>query len=145
MPPVLYIAFFELVCSGACKLRARNVWSRIDERHYILQLISETVSAARLVKSCARQHATRQCLIGQPTIEDCIHRGVWRMDFYGFKYFIPMRDDALEGFIDLVQLAVALYDGASVFACFALTEQEDNLMRCARLKLYDYLERGARV
>src|SRR2546423_1752778 len=91
MPPVLHIAFFELVSGGACELRTRYVWSRIDERHYILQLISETVSAARLVESCARQHSTRQCLIGQPTIENRIHSGVGRMDFYGFKYFVPVR------------------------------------------------------
>jgi len=46
MPPVLHVAFFELVLSRHHDLFARDVRTAIDERHHILQLIAEPESAA---------------------------------------------------------------------------------------------------
>ena len=53
---MLNIAFDELTRGGTQELRTRNVSSRHRERHYVLQLIPETVGSAGLVKGGASQN-----------------------------------------------------------------------------------------
>ena len=53
MPPMLDIAFDELSRGRAQNLVARDLGRGMHQRHDILQLIAESVSAARLIKSGA--------------------------------------------------------------------------------------------
>ena len=53
MPPVLDVAFKELARGGTKQMLAGQRRFGMHERHYVLQLITKTVGAARLVKSRA--------------------------------------------------------------------------------------------
>src|SRR5712691_575646 len=46
MPPVLHVAFFELMTTGEQNLLASNSRTAVDKRHYVLQLIAKTECAA---------------------------------------------------------------------------------------------------
>src|SRR6266496_1026723 len=69
MPPVLHIAFHELLCGRAQDVLASQVWRSVHESHDILQLVSEPVSAARLIKGRAAPHSAAESLIKQPAVE----------------------------------------------------------------------------
>ncbi len=81
MPPVLHVAFFELVRGREQDLFTRDLRTAVDERHHVLQLIAKTVSAAGLIKSRARPDATRERLIQQPAVEHRVQGGVRRSHF----------------------------------------------------------------
>src|SRR6185436_20554993 len=53
MPPVLDIAFHELACGSAQNVVARERGRRMHKRHDILQLVTESVGTARLIKGRA--------------------------------------------------------------------------------------------
>src|SRR5437764_14358908 len=145
MPPVLYVALFELVRGGAQKLRARHIGPRVDGRHHVLQLIAEAVSAARLIKGRARPHATGQSLTEQPAIQQRIQRRVGRVHLDGLKHLIPTCDDPLEGFVDGVRLTETRDYFLRLTAARARAEQEEKLAPFARRKLDLHLQSRARI
>src|SRR5439155_8117165 len=69
MPPVLHVTFHELPRGRTQDMLASQVWRSVREGHHVLQLISKSVSAARLINGrCAPDSATER-LINQPAIE----------------------------------------------------------------------------
>ena len=69
MPPVLDIAFHELPCGRAQNVVASQVWRGVHEGHHILQLITEPVSATRLIKGRTAPDSAAERLIKQPPVE----------------------------------------------------------------------------
>src|SRR5882757_1700432 len=69
MPPVLHIAFHELPCGRAQDVLAGQVWRSVHESHDILQLITESVGTARLIKSRTAPDSATESLIKQPAVE----------------------------------------------------------------------------
>src|ERR1051325_4422005 len=69
VPPVLDIAFHELACGGAQNVAARKRGRRMHKRHHVLQLVAESVGAARLIKGRAAPDPATESLIRQPAIE----------------------------------------------------------------------------
>src|SRR5437660_12582389 len=66
MPPVLDIAFYELPCGRTENVLASQVWRGVHEGHHVLQLITEPVSATRLIKRrAAPDSATESLKIGR--------------------------------------------------------------------------------
>src|SRR6476660_6921961 len=63
MPPMLNISFLELMRGRQKNLRSGNFRLCVDQRHYILQLVTKTERAARLIKSRASPNTARQRLI----------------------------------------------------------------------------------
>src|SRR4029453_3558848 len=74
MPPMLDIAFPELPCGRAQDVLASQVWRGVHEGHGILELVSEPVSAARLIKGRAAPHTAAEGLIKQPAVEQKVRR-----------------------------------------------------------------------
>jgi len=46
MPPMLHIAFAELMRGGAEQMLASEGWFGMHQRHHVLQLVTESVCAA---------------------------------------------------------------------------------------------------
>ena len=90
-PPVLHVAFGELARGGAQDLLAQQRGPREAQRHRILQLVAETVGAARLVEAGARPGAAGQRLIQQPAIHHDVERAVGRLDLHVAGELVPVR------------------------------------------------------
>src|ERR1700741_189674 len=54
MPPVQDIAFNELMRRAKQKMVAHQLWLGIEQRHDVLELVTETEGPAGLVKAAAR-------------------------------------------------------------------------------------------
>src|SRR4029077_15748351 len=72
MPPVLDIAFHELPCGRSQDVLAGQVWRSVHESHDILQLVTESVGTARLIKSRTAPDSATESLIKQPAVEEKI-------------------------------------------------------------------------
>src|SRR5512140_704528 len=68
MPPMLHIAFAKLARSAQQKMFSREPWLGVDQRHDILQLITETESSAGLVTSTPCPKTAREGLVQQPAV-----------------------------------------------------------------------------
>src|SRR4051794_2035240 len=69
-----------------------------SERHPILYLIPEPISAAQLVEARACPHPTSQSLIQQPPVEREIPLGLGRFYLQGSEHLIPLRCDFGQNF-----------------------------------------------
>src|SRR5688572_6640833 len=69
VPPVKYIPFFELMAGRFQNVLTGDLRPGIQEKHYILKLVAETVRTAGLIESCTPPNAAAQCLVGQPAID----------------------------------------------------------------------------
>ncbi len=69
MPPMLHITLRKLSRRGGQKMLAGHLRRPIDQSHGILQLIPESVCAARLVEGRASPVTAAQNLIGQPAVQ----------------------------------------------------------------------------
>ena len=63
VPPMLHVAFLELMAARAHEVRARLLGGGDRERHHVLELVAKSVRAARLVETGAREQATRPHLV----------------------------------------------------------------------------------
>src|SRR5260370_34184311 len=81
MPPMLDIAFHELPCGRAQDMVASQLWRGVHESHHILQLVSEPVSAARLIKGRAAPNSAAESLIKQPAVEQKVRGKLGRFHF----------------------------------------------------------------
>ena len=72
-PPVLDVTLDELAARRFQQVLSRHGWPDRRQGHAVLQLISEAVGAAGLVKPRASPDAAGERLIGQPAIEHNVH------------------------------------------------------------------------
>ena len=63
MPPMLHVAFAELMGGGAEEVFAEETRFGVDQRHAILQLIAEAEGAAGLIEAGARPDAATERLV----------------------------------------------------------------------------------
>src|SRR6185437_8968168 len=94
-------------------------------RETILQLVAETVGAARLIETGARPHAAGERLVEQPAIEQEIHRTVGCLDLDGAERFVPkgvhIREQGIE-----IGVAGARDEGLRLAAALRLAECDDD-------------------
>ena len=100
-PPMLHVAFDELTRRGAQQVLARECRLRQRERHAVLQLVAETVGAARLVERRARPHAAGERLVEQPAVEHDIHGTVGRFHLDRAEHFVPEPDDRIQDGVEI--------------------------------------------
>ena len=136
MPPVLHVAFLELVRSCEQDLFARDFRTAVDERHHVLQLIAETKRAARLIKRGARPDATRKCLVKQPAIEHRVERCIRRSHFDRAEQFVPVGQHFFKRCVDSSCLAELCDDSLRRRFRLRFAEQKDRLraLRVARAR-----------
>src|SRR5665213_185440 len=71
-PPMLNITFNKLSRNSAEDVRARDVGPTYTQRHHILQLITEAISATRLIERRARPYSARKRLVWKPAVKQNI-------------------------------------------------------------------------
>ena len=69
------------------------------DRHRVLQLITETEGAGRLIESRACPHATRQDLIEEPPVGQKVDSGVGSFAVYRAEGVVPVVPHALKGLL----------------------------------------------
>ena len=79
-PPVLHVALGELPGRGAQKVGARHLRPREGQRHAVLQLVTEAVGAAGLIKPGPRPDPAGERLVHEPAVQEDVHRAVGRAD-----------------------------------------------------------------
>src|SRR5687768_5395786 len=73
---MLHVPFDELPTGGRQDLLAAEPRRRVDQRHCILQLISESDRSARMIESRPSPDPAAQCLIEQSSIEHEVDRQI---------------------------------------------------------------------
>ena len=96
MPPVLDIAFYELPCGRTQNVVASQLWRSVHEGHHVLQLITEPVSAARLIKGRAAPDSAAEGLIKQPAVEQKVRGKLGCFHFDRVQEAVP----PLAGFLE---------------------------------------------
>ena len=96
MPPMLHIAFAELMRGGAQQMLAGEGRFGMHQRHHVLQLVAESVGAAGLIKPGAAPEPAAQGLIQQPAVGHHIHGGIGRFDVHRAERSVPILPDAFE-------------------------------------------------
>ena len=66
---------------------------RDHERHHVLELVAESVGAARLVEGGARPDAAGERLVEQPAVEQQVHGAVRRRHLDGAEHVVPLGRD----------------------------------------------------
>src|ERR1700719_2390958 len=69
---------------------ARNIALSEAERHYVLQLVSESVRAAQLIECRPRPNTGCQGLIEQPAIHENIHGRLWGSYLHVSEDVVPL-------------------------------------------------------
>src|SRR5438045_2858242 len=80
---------------------ARHIRSRHAKRHYVLELITETVCAACLVESCPSPDAASESLIEQPSVQQNVERAIRCLHLHGTENGIPSLRDFSEHGIEV--------------------------------------------
>src|SRR5205807_3627081 len=145
MPPVLHVTFLELTSGGSKNLFASDFGLRINQCANVLQLISKSVSATRLIKRRPSPYPAREHLIEQPAIQNDIHRGIGRLYLHGSEKPTPVCYDFFEGLLRGRGLLVLLYDCASLFNVLAFAERENNFAFFAGSQFDHRLNSRARI
>src|SRR5471032_1929861 len=122
MPPVLDISLPELTGSAKQKLVANETWFSVNQRHHILQLVTETESAAGLIISATRPETARQRLVQEPAIRHHVDGLVRCIDIHGAESMRPVMPYRLQGSTGGFCAAKALHQFHSARGALAYTE-----------------------
>ncbi|MCY1389218.1 hypothetical protein D9M71_40100 [compost metagenome] len=94
---MLHIAFHELMGRAQQQVLACALRGRMQHGHAVLQLVTEAVGAARLVKTATCQEARGNDLVQQPAVEHQIHCGLRCFYVHLAKGFAPVLAYGLQG------------------------------------------------
>ena len=142
---MLHVTFFKLVRSREQDLFARDVRLAIDKRHHVLQLIAKTKSAAGLIESSARPHATRERLVQQPAVEHRVQCRVGCVYFDSSEQFVPVGQHAFEGGVNVSRVTESRDYGLRRLFRLRFAEQEDHFACFVGRELDTRLDRRARI
>ena len=90
---MLDVSLDELAARGPQQVRSGQLGLRSEERQDILQLVTEAVGAAGLVEGRPCPEAAGQRLVGEPAIEQDVHRAVRRPHLDDAQHLLPVGDD----------------------------------------------------
>src|SRR6266508_2029778 len=145
MPPMLNIAFHELTRGRAQDVVTRDVRRGVHEGHDILQLVAETVSAARLIKGRAAPNPAAEGLVKEPAIEQKICRKLRRLHFDRAQEPVPPTASFLKCGFYVRGIAEPGHKCARLFFVIRLPEKESHLGGISRFNLNRDLHSGAWV
>ena len=140
-----HVATLELMACSTENVGARYFRSVKKNCHHILQLISETVRAARLIQCRTPPDPARQRLIEQPPVQHQVHRRLRSLHNDLAKKFLPKVPRLLPGLLDdprIFEFPNALQGGLLIGL---LAKNEINLLDALRRNVQMHLERSARV
>ncbi len=87
---MLDIALRELALGAAQQVLAHQRGLRMHQRHHVLQLVAETVGAARLVVTAASPQTAGQGLVQQPAIGQYVERRIGSRYLYRAERALPV-------------------------------------------------------
>ena len=126
-------------------VRARAIRSCVQEREYVLELVTEAEGSTRLVEGGAPEQARREGLVEQPPVEQEVHGRLRRLDLDATEQAVPERSELLPCRGNDVCLPESLDQRRRLLPARGLSEHEvrDDLL--ARSQLEMNLDGGARV
>ena len=127
-PPMLNVAFDELPRCGPENMLTRDIGPRYAQRHHVLQLISEAVGAARLIKSRACPHPARKGLVRKPPVQQNIQRTVGCLDLNDPECLVPLPSHGGKDRIE-IGFSVLRNERLRVRRRRRLAEKEDDFRR----------------
>src|SRR5437667_5830865 len=96
VPPMLDVAFAELVSGSPQQMLARQARFGMDQRHYVLQLVAETIRAAGLIEARSPPKPAAQRLIQQPAVGHHIYGRIGRFDVHSAEGAVPITPNAFQ-------------------------------------------------
>ena len=126
-------------------MRTRDGGLRVHERHHVLELVAESIRAARLVDGRAAPNAAGERLIEQPSIHHHVEAGLRRLHDHRRQDSLPGSELAIELGRRLARGAVAAQELAHRILALVGTEQRHDLTSLAWLDVDRALERDARI
>ena len=98
---MLNVALGKLSCGRAQKMLPCQPRLRQAERHAILQLIAEAISAAGLVKARASPQSANDRLIQKPAVQQNIHRTIGRPHLDRAQRMVPVLGHIAENLVEV--------------------------------------------
>src|SRR4029079_18914020 len=144
MPPVLNITLRELARSGPQQMLACDIAGRDAEGHHVLELVTEPIAPAQLIKRRACPNPANQRLIEHPAIQQYVHRPLRRPDLYGAQHVVPTANDFVQERVH-VGATVSVEQPTRLFPPLGLSKKPDNLRTFSCLQLNRQLQRGTGV
>ncbi len=143
-PPMLHVAFCELARRRSQQMFARDFRPRHAQRHHVLELVAETVCAARLIEAGARPDPAGQRLVGQPAVQENVQRAIGRFDLDRVEGLVPLPIDVAER---LIEIGFAIFgdEGLRLGLRCGLSQEKDNLRRADGRKPHLRLQRAAGI
>src|SRR5580700_7678422 len=96
VPPMLDVAFAELTRGSAEQMLAGQRRFGMHQRHDVLQLVTESESAAGLIKPRPTPETAAQCLVNEPAVRHHIDGGIGRVHIDCAESSIPIIADTFE-------------------------------------------------
>src|SRR6476659_5897429 len=113
--------------------------------HDILQLVTESVGTARLVKSRTTPESAAQSLIKQPPVEQKIRRKLGRFHFNRTEEPVPPLARFLECGLDVGWVAKMCNESTRFFFVIRLPDEKSHFCGVSRFNLHYRLHRSTRV
>ena len=138
---MLHIAFHELPRGRAQDVLASQVWRGVHESHDILQLVSEPVSAARLIKGRAAPDSAAESLIKQPAVDQKVRGKLGCFHFDRAQEPVPPLAGFLECSLDVGGIAKTGNEFTRFFFVVRLPEEKSHFGGVPRFNLDHALAR----
>ena len=145
VPPVLHVAFDELPRGRVNDLVACEVRRGKDQRHHVLQLITETERTTRLVEGGSPPDPAGESLVEQPAIQQHIGRRIGCLDLYRPQQRVPEPLHILERGADALWRAAPAYQRRGAGGGRGFAEQSDDRSLLARFEVDADLNGPARI
>ena len=107
MPPVLHVAFGELMRGAQQQVLADELRRCMDHRQRVLQLVAKTVCAAGLIETAAAPETAGDDLVQQPAVREGVYGAVGRAYLDRAENLSPVRTHRVQG--DLCGLFIARF------------------------------------
>src|SRR4029079_8405405 len=117
----------------------------MHERHHILQLITETVGSAGLVKAAAGPQSASDRLVHEPAVGENIEARIGRVDLRCAQHMPPLTCYRVERFMGSYRSSRTLHESARCLAVTRGAQPEDDLPLLTDRQIESNLERGAGI
>ena len=141
---MLDVTFDELVSGCPQQLVACLGSFRHDEGHYVLQLITESISATQLIESGARPYATGQSLIKQPAVQHHVHGLIGSADLHSSQDVVPLAQHFTQDLIQ-VRSSVTTEQFTRAFFTFRFAQEKNDVHPSTRPQFEHRLQGGAGI
>src|SRR5882672_355804 len=145
MPPMLHIAFQELMGRAAQQVLAHELGLGVDKRHHVLQLIAKTEGASRLVVSAACPQTARYGLIQEPAVGQDVEWLIGCFHLNGAERIFPILPYRIERASRGSRTPEAMHQVPGVIGASTYAEPEDDVTLLPVGQLKRNLDRGAGI